>query len=148
MKIYIGADHRGFSLKAKLKEDLIKLGYEVNDDGDKRLDPDDDYPIFAQRVVNDVLSSDDNDARGILMCGSGQGMMMVANRFRGIRAVVGYDNESARASRTDEDSNILCLPSSVFDDKTALSIIHIWLDTEFSKAPRYIRRLREMDNLN
>ena len=72
MKIYIGSDHNGYYLKQLAKEFLSRAGYDVVDDGDKELDPKDDFPIFAAKVVNNILSSTDGDARGILLCGSGQ----------------------------------------------------------------------------
>jgi ribose 5-phosphate isomerase B len=148
MKIFLGADHNGFYLKKDINDYLAKHGYKVTDDGDLKLDPMDDYPVFAQKVVNEVLASDDEDPRGILVCGSGQGMMMAANRFKGIRACLGWDIEAVRASRNDEDSNILCIPSRVLKDKDAFHIITSWLDTPFAKAPRYIRRLKELDRMN
>jgi ribose 5-phosphate isomerase B len=148
MKIYIGADHNGFHLREGLITYLKKAGYEVADEGDTQLDPNDDFPVFAHRVVSHVLSSDDPDARGILLCGSGQGMCMAANRFKGIRSALLYDNESARSSRNDDDSNIACLPAKVLQNKEAFAIIDTWLRTPFAKAPRFIRRLKAIDELN
>jgi ribose 5-phosphate isomerase B len=148
MKIYIGADHNGFYLRNSLIKYLKKAGYEVVDDGDERLNPDDDFPVFALSVVKDVLSGDDHDARGILICGSGQGMCMAANRFKGIRAALGYDRKSARSSRNDDNSNILCLPSDVLEKDTANLIVETWLNTPFAKAPRFIRRLKELDEMS
>src|SRR5689334_15444967 len=101
MKIYVGSDHRGFDLKQDLIKHLKDDGFEVADEGDKKLDPSDDFPQFASRVTAKILASDDNDARGILICGSGQGMCIAANRFKGIRAALGYDVKSARSSRND-----------------------------------------------
>jgi ribose 5-phosphate isomerase B len=147
MKIFIGSDHRGFYFKAALKQYLSKLQYDVYDDGDLKLDPNDDFPIFARRVVNEVLASDDEDSRGLLICGSGQGMLMAANRHKGIRASLGWNAESAREARNDEDSNILCIPAAMIESKEALDIIRIWLDTPFSKASRHVRRIKELDEL-
>jgi ribose 5-phosphate isomerase B len=148
MKVYIGADHNGFYLRNSLIKYLKKAGYDVIDDGDEKLNFDDDFPLFAQKVVNDILGSDDPEAKGILICGSGQGMCMAANRFKGIRAALGYDRESARSSRNDDNSNILCLPSKVLEKDTANLITETWLNTPFAKAPRFVRRIHEMDNLN
>lgn len=145
MKIYIGADHNGFQLRNNLLEYLRKAQYDVDDEGDFRMDPKDDYPQFASRVATKVLMSEDPDPRGILICGSGQGMCMTANRYRGIRAGIGYDIESARAIRNDEDSNILCLPARSLPKDQAKVIIEAWLDTPFAAAPRFIRRMKEMD---
>ncbi|HEY5268000.1 MAG TPA: RpiB/LacA/LacB family sugar-phosphate isomerase [Candidatus Saccharimonadales bacterium] len=148
MKIYLGSDHNGFYFKRKIEDFLLKNNYVIDDLGDVRLDPDDDYPIFAQRVVNSVLSSEDSDPRGILLCGSGQGMMIAANRFSGIRACLGWDIESAKDSRNDEDSNILCLPAKTLNNGESLEIISQWLQTPFSKAPRHSRRIRELDEMS
>ena len=148
MKIYVGTDHNGYHLKTQLVEYLKKAGYEVVDDGDSKLDPNDDFPVFAQKVVMDLLASDDKDARGILLCGSGQGMCMAANRFKGVRAALLYDRESARSSRNDDDSNIACLPANVMNKEDASVIIETWLNTPFARATRFIRRIKEMDSLN
>jgi len=148
MKIYLGSDHNGFYFKSKIKDFLLNNNYDIDDLGDERLDPNDDYPVFAQRVVNSVLSSEDSDPRGILLCGSGQGMMIAANRFNGIRACLGWDVESAKDSRNDEDSNILCLPAKTLNNGESLDIISQWLKTPFSKAPRHSRRIRELDEMS
>jgi ribose 5-phosphate isomerase B len=148
MKIYVGADHNGYHMRRELIDYLKREGYDVLDDGDKHLHPDDDFPVFAQKVVTDVLSSTDRDPRGILLCGSGQGMVMAANRFNGIRAALGYDRESARSSRNDDDSNILCLPASNLRSTVVYDIVSTWLKTTYAGAPRFIRRLKELDQIN
>lgn len=147
MKIYIGADHNGFRLKAGLAAYLASAGYEAIDDGDKSLRPDDDYPLFASRVVADMLASSDEDVRGILICGSGQGMCIAANRFRGIRACLGYDRETVRAARNDDDCNVLCLPSRTLEGDEAKVIVETFLNTPFANASRYVRRRDELDQL-
>ncbi len=141
----MGADHNGFRLRRKIIEQLKKAGYDVHDDGDQQLDPGDDYPVFAKKVVADILGAEDKDARGILLCGSGQGMCVAANRFKGIRAALLYDIESARSSRNDDDCNIGCLPARVLEADKAFYIIKTFLDTPFAAAPRYIRRINELD---
>jgi len=148
MIIYIGADHNGFYIRNSLIKYLKSAGYDVVDDGDTTYDPSDDFPVFAEKVVNDVLSSNDLDARGILLCGSGQGVCMAANRHKGIRAALGYDRESIRSSRNDDNSNILCLPASIIEKKQANILVETWLNTPFSAAPRFIRRLQEIDQFN
>ena len=112
MIIYIGSDHNGFHLKKAIADFLMRNNFKFADDGDEVLDPNDDFPVFASKVVNSILSSDDEDPRGILICGSGQGMCMAANRFKGIRACLALDSEAARASRNDDNSNIICIPLS------------------------------------
>lgn len=147
MKVFIGADHNGFHLRNRLISYLKRAGYEVIDDGDAKLDPHDDFPVFAQKVVTDVLTSDDPDARGVLICGSGQGMCMAANRFNGIRAVLGYDRESVRSARHDDDANVLCLPAALFKKDEANVLVETFLNTPFAGALRFVRRIKEMDDL-
>lgn len=147
MKVYVGADHNGFLLRNSLISYLQKAGYDVVDDGDDKLDPNDDFPVFAARVVKDLLTSEDDDPRGILICGSGQGMCMAANRYKGIRAALLYDRESARSSRNDDNSNIACIPAKVLDKDKANLIVETWLNTPFAKASRFVRRLNELDEM-
>jgi ribose 5-phosphate isomerase B len=149
VKIYIGADHNGYGPKKQLGEYLVKAGYDVEDIGDKTFDPDDDFPLFATTAATKVLSSDDTDPRAILICGSGQGMAMAANRHRGIRAGLGWSIEAAKSTRKDEDSNVLALPSELFkgSGKDAFVIVEAWLNTPFAAASRYLRRNKELDQL-
>ena len=147
MQIFIGADHNGFDMKGILVEELMRSGYEVVDEGDKKRKPEDDFPQFAERVVSAIKASDDPDPRGILICGSGQGMCIAANRFKGIRAALVWNEHEARVSRNDDDSNILCLPARSIDNKHAISITHTWLHTAFAGAPRFKRRLKQIDEL-
>lgn len=148
MKIYLGADHNGFAMKAKLADYLRGLGYEVVDEGDAELKPEDDFPQFASRVVAAMKTNNNPTERGILICGSGQGMCMAANRYKGIRASLCWDTEEARAARNDDDSNVLCLPARYIDENQAESITKAWLDTAFAGASRFKRRIKEMDELN
>ena len=145
MKIYIGADHNGFAMKAELIDYLLRIGYEVIDEGAKALQPYDDFPQFAGHVVKALLAGGDKDARGILICGSGQGMCMAANRFKGIRASLVWDIQEARAVRNDDDSNVLCLPARILKTERANMIVNTWLTTPFADATRFKRRIKEMD---
>lgn len=149
MKIYLGADHNGFELKEKLERKLKQLGYNVEDEGNYRPSPNDDFPIFAAKVVNKMKSTDDNDPRGILICGSGQGMAMAANRHKGIRAAVVWDKDEAKLSRNDDDSNVLALPARTFqnDEQKMIDIVESWLKTPFERITRRTRRIKEMDEL-
>lgn len=150
MKVYIGADHQGYHLKDELFAYLSKRGYDVESVGEAQLDPVDDFPLFAQAVALKVLGSDSADPRGILLCGSGQGMAMAANRFRGIRAAVVWDAHEAKMARHDLDSNVLCLPARIFDDAEDAAwegVLETWLNTPFSGAVRFMRRNRELDEL-
>lgn len=147
MKVYIGADHNGFEMKRQLAEFLRSKGYDVADEGDAKLDPADDFPQFAARTITAIKASDDADPRGILICGSGQGMCMAANRYRGIRASLCWDMDEARASRNDDDSNVLCLPARFISNDEAESIVSVWLETPFAGASRFKRRIKQMDEL-
>ena len=151
MKIYVGADHQGFHLKEEVLAYLSKHGYEVEDVGGTSLDPNDDFPTFAQAVALKVLGSDDTDPRGVLLCGGGQGMAMAANRFRGIRASVIWDAFEAKMTRNDNDSNVISLPARIFtqlDDSAWQGVLETWLNTPFAGAVRYKRRNAELDELS
>lgn len=147
MKIYIGADHNGFTMKRELTEALVRAGYEVVDEGDEKLDPEDDFPQFAARTVAAMKASDDPDPRGILLCGSGQGICIAANRFKGIRAALAWNMDEVHASRNDDDANILCLPARYIKTGEALRLAEAWLATPFAGAARFKRRIKQLDQL-
>jgi ribose 5-phosphate isomerase B len=151
MKIYLGSDHNGFALKNHLVAYLQSNGYDAVDATHTRLDPQDDYPQAAGYVVS-AMSADDNfhdsqEVRGILICGSGQGVCIAANRFKGIRASVCTDAYAVRAGRNDDDVNVLCLPSRTIDKTEVEKLVQMWLATPFAGADRYKRRIRELDQL-
>jgi ribose 5-phosphate isomerase B len=148
MKIYIGADHRGFDYKDQIISYLTDLGHEVIDDGSESLAPKDDFPDYAKKVAKAVLADNSPDARGVLLCGSGQGMCMAANRFKGIRASICWDEDEAKASRHDDDANVLCLSADRLDMPTIQLLLDVWLNTPFGHEERYTRRIQELDNLS
>jgi ribose 5-phosphate isomerase B len=149
MKIYLGADHQGFAMKEEVFAYLAKRGYDVEDVGDKELDPADDFPEFAQLAALKIIGDDSEDPRAVLLCGGGQGMCMAANRFRGIRASVIWDTFEAKMTRNDNDSNVLCLPSRILqdDEKKWQDIIDTWLTTPFANAARFKRRNAQIDEI-
>jgi ribose 5-phosphate isomerase B len=147
MKIFIGADHNGFEYKRQLAEALKLAGNEVVDAGDKELKADDDYPEFAAQVVNAMKASGDPDAKGVLICGSGQGICIAANRFKGIRAALCWNQAEARAARNDDDCNILCLSARYTSLDEAGTIMATFLSTPFAGAPRFTRRIQQLDEL-
>jgi ribose 5-phosphate isomerase B len=149
MHIFVASDHNGFGLKNDILVYLKKAGYTAEDAGDKEYQPDDDFPIFAADAARKVLTSGDPDTRAILICGSGQGMVMAANRFKGIRAGLGWSVDAAKSIRNDEDSNVLALPAQLFsnDKQKAYLIIETWLNTPFAAAARFHRRNKELDEL-
>ena len=149
MKIYLGSDHQGFMLKEALESWLLKNGHDVEDVGGKVLDPQDDYPQFAQNAALSIVGDPDCHSRGILICGGGQGMAMAANRFKGIRASVVWDEFEAKMTRLDNDSNVLCLPARILDGdmNNVYDIVTTFLSTKFTGAARHQRRINELDNM-
>jgi ribose 5-phosphate isomerase B len=150
MKIYLGSDHNGFHLKEKVFAYLAKRNFDIEDVSGKELDPEDDFPEFAQAAALKVIGDTSKDPRAILICGGGQGMCMAANRFRGIRASVIWDAEEARMTRNDNDSNVLCLPARVLENEDDLvwqDIIDTWVHAPFADAARYKRRNAQIDEL-
>lgn len=145
MQIFVGADHNGFELRKNILKYLAQAGHDVHDDSNGQLDPQDDYPVFAAKVVSAMRESGNPDAKGILLCGSGQGIMIAANRFKGIRACLGYNTETVRAARNDDDCNVLALPAHTLSEEEAHAIIDTFLQTTFEPIDRYVRRIEEMD---
>ena len=143
MLIYIGADHRGFELKEILKKFLQENGYEVIDVGNDHYDKNDDYPDFAALAAH-AVSQDSINRRGILICGSGAGMNIVANKFESVRAVSINNSEQAKLSRNDGDSNIISLSADCIDKEKAEDILRVWLKTPFSGDERHKRRLKKI----
>ena len=140
--IYLGADHAGFELKEFLKHYLTKKGHEVYDEGAHKLDKLDDYPDYALKVANEV--ADNLDAKGILCCGSAQGMCIAANKISGIRAVAPANKKEALLSRTHNNANILCLAGWSLSRFKARRIVNVWLEAEFSNEPRHVRRIKKI----
>lgn len=140
--IYLGADHAGFDQKEALKKALIQGSFRVIDLSPATKDGSDDYPIIATKIARMVKKT---QSKGILLCGSGQGVCIAANRIKGIRAAVAWSVKSAIASRNDDDANILCLGARFFSSRQLLTITRFWLDTPFSKLARHRRRIRLLD---
>jgi ribose 5-phosphate isomerase B len=138
VKIAIGSDHAGFKLKEEIKKHLAKQKIEVADLGTNSEEAV-DYPDFAFPVA-EAVSSKKAD-RGILICGSGVGMVVAANKVKGIRAVNAYDENTAKQSREHGDCNVLCLAGRKLSTDQALKIVDIWLKTPFSGDERHIRRI-------
>lgn len=143
-KIYIGADHRGFDLKEKIKEYLDFKDFDYEDLGNKKYEKNDDYPDFAKLVAEKVAVG---SGRGILICGSGQGVCIVANKYDGIRAAVGINKEQIISSTADEDINILCLAADHIDEGKAIEIMEAWIHTSFSNEKRHIRRVNKIKKI-
>lgn len=142
--IYLGADHAGFKLKEEIKKYLQEIGQDFEDLGNKELEPKDDYPDFAKLVAEKVVETGE---KGTLICGSGGGMCLAANKVKGIRAVAVWDDFSARQSRVHLNANILCLGGRTTDIETAKKIVKTWLETDFTKEERHVRRLNKINQL-
>lgn len=140
MKLCIGADHAGYQLKEVIRDYVVARGVDVEDVGTFSSDPV-DYPDFAAEVGARVSVGECD--RGILICGAGIGMAMVANKFRGVRAGVAADVWSAKMSREHNDANVLVLAGRAVDDAAAKEIADAWLDARF-EGGRHARRVEKM----
>ena len=144
MKIFIGADHRGFELKNKIKDLLFKKGCDVEDVGTFRLEPPCDYPTIAYDLARRVAKK--KDSRGILVCGTGIGHTIAANKVPGAYAALCYNKKAALLSREHNDANILVLGAQFVSPREMLSIIAVWLKTKFAGG-RHLRRVREIKKI-
>ncbi len=140
--IYLGAGHAGWKAKENVKKVLEDKGYKIVDMGNRDLVDGDDYPDFGHAVAKRVTS--DPGSVGIVSCGNAQGICIVANKVKGIRAAVGFSEYAAETSKTDDNANVLCLPGRVLSDKEIQKIVTKWLETEFSGADRHVRRLNKV----
>jgi ribose 5-phosphate isomerase B len=139
--IPIGADHAGFALKERLKQELAALGYEPLDLGTHSAEST-DYPDFAHPVAARVEHGDAR--RGVLLCGTGLGMAYAANRHHGVRAAVAWNPEIARLARAHNDANILVLPARFVTEQQGLEILRAWLDQPF-EGGRHERRVHKIE---
>jgi RpiB/LacA/LacB family sugar-phosphate isomerase len=144
MIIAIGADHGGFHLKTIVVDFLKILGHDVNDVGTYSDEPV-DYPDYARAVSKEIMLK--KAERGILICGSGVGTCVAANKFPGIRAAICHDTFSAHQGVEDDNINILCLGARVVGHELAKEIVRVWLSSSFSGAERHIRRLAKIDEI-
>ena len=142
MKIYIGADHRGYELKEKIAHWLFDMEYPYQDLGAHSLDPNDDYTKYAEEVASLVAGNE--GSRGVLLCGSGVGVDVVANKFDGIRSSIGKDVFQVEAGRNDDDMNILVIAADFTEERDAKAMLIAFLETKFAGKARYERRLQEI----
>jgi ribose 5-phosphate isomerase B len=140
MRIALGADHAGYELKNKIREHLRQQGIEIQDEGTNSADSV-DYPDFAQKVGLDVATQKAD--RGILVCGSGIGMAISANKVHGIRAANITSEYEAQMSREHNDLNVLTLGARILDEDKALKIVDLWIKTQFA-GDRHQRRVGKM----
>ena len=140
MKIALGSDHAGFNQKNKIKEHLINKGYEIIDVGTNSLDSC-DYPIFGIAAAKEVASG--NAEYGILVCSSGEGIMMSANKVKGIRCGIGYNDDVARLTREHNNANMIAFGATFMNDEDVIRRVDIFLNTEFAGG-RHARRVGEI----
>lgn len=142
--IYLGSDHRGFLLKQKIKELLLLSGQNITDLGPVTLVPDDDYPIISIKLAETVTRK--NGDLGILICGSGAGACIAANKVVGARATLGFSTKQIVAAKTDDNVNILCLSCNHLDEEINLEIAKEFVDSIFIAEERHIRRLKQISD--
>ncbi|MGA2069357.1 MAG: ribose 5-phosphate isomerase B [Thermoguttaceae bacterium] len=143
MRIAVGTDHRGYPIRARIIDLLQRLGHEVDDVG-AYSDEAVDYPDIAARVARKVSRGE--VARGILICGTGLGMSITANKFPGVRAAPCHDDLTAEMSRRHNDSNILCLSADLLGERLIDRMIELWLTTPF-EGGRHARRIAKITEL-
>ncbi len=145
-KIYLGSDHGGFELKGNLKPWLSELGYEVEDFGAHTLVSGDDYPDYASLVATQVANdlTEGKKSVGILSCRSGGGMVIVANKVKGIRAIVVYDQKSAVHAKKHDDANIISFSADWTTLDQVKEMISTFLETKFLGEERHVRRINKI----
>lgn len=140
--IYLGADHAGFDLKERVKAKLAEAGdYRIEDLTSGPADPEDDYPLVAAKVAEKVVA---DKAKGILICGSGNGICLAANKHKGVRAALGYNTQAAKWAREHLDANILCLAGRVLNPEYASVIVRDWLVGPGLAEERHKRRVKQV----
>jgi ribose 5-phosphate isomerase B len=144
--IYIGADHGGYKMKEQLKKFLKKKKLDFVDVGAKKLVPNDDYPDYAKLVAKKVSQNPLRNL-GILICRSGQGVCIAANKFKNVRAALVWNVQESKMSRIDDMTNVLCLPSDYVTQKESEQIVEVWLNTPYSTEDRHLRRIMKISQL-
>ncbi len=143
--IYLGADHRGYELKERVARWLFEWGYEFLDLGASSYIPEDDYVKYASEVAS--LVGKEENSKGILLCGSGVGADIAANKFDGVRASIGKDTEQVRSGRNDDDMNILVLAADYTNENEAKEMVKKFLETKFGEKKRYKKRIEDIKRL-
>ena len=144
MRVALAADHAGFELKEQLVRTLKEWGFEVSDFGATNYDKFDDYPDFAERVAQAVQSG--TAERGVLVCGSGVGVCVTANKFKGVRAAICHDVYSAKQGVQHDSINVICLGALVVEKQLAFELVRAFLDAEFiDSEEKFVRRLNKVN---
>ncbi len=143
-KVFLAADHGGYDAKEQLKAQL-QAEFEIVDMGPNNMNPDDDFTSFAEEVARAVVA--EASSMGVLVCRSGEGMAIAANKISGVRAALVWNQSVARETREDNDSNVLSLPADHITTDEMLAITRIWLTTPFSGEERHSRRIEQIAEL-
>jgi ribose 5-phosphate isomerase B len=146
MKLIFGTDHRGFFLKEAIKQAVMKASKnaEIVDVGAQDDNPTDDFVDYAQKAI---AAMDPKEDRCILLCGSGHGMDMAANRYKNIRAIIGFNNDVVVQGRQHEDANVLVIPADWTTPEEAITRLQLFLATPYSRQEKYQRRLDKLCQL-
>ena len=139
MRLAVASDHGGFSLKGRIVEELRKMGHDAADLGPAAEIPGDDYPDYAEAVARAILGG--TAERGVLICGSGAGACVAANKFKGIRAATCHDSFSAHQCVEDDTVNVLCLGARIVGSELAVELVRTYVNAQFSGAERHRRRV-------
>jgi len=141
--LYIASDHGGYKLKEVIEKYLKEKGKEVVDMGPEKLDPSDDFPDFVIPLAKKVAEDEKN--LGIVLCRNGAGVEIAANKIDGVRAALSWEPKHAASTRADDNTNVLALPADYLDEKKAIEVLESWLKTQYSKKPRFERRLKKIE---
>jgi len=139
VRVYLGSDHAGFELKARLVEWLKQAGHDPVDCGPSTYQPDDDYPVYVMRAATSTVG--DPGSLGIVIGGSGNGEQIASNKVRGVRAALAWTAETARLARQHNNANVLSLGAREYPVEDAMGLARVFVETPFSDDPRHVRRL-------
>lgn len=142
MRVYLGSDHAGFELKQRIVEHLPTLGHEPVDCGPHAYDAEDDYPPYV--LLAATRAAGDPGSVGIVLGGSGNGEAIAANKVTGVRCALAFSDDTARLAREHNNANCLSLGARMYDEKTALRFVELFLSTAFSDEPRHVRRIAQL----
>jgi ribose 5-phosphate isomerase B len=139
MRVHLGSDHAGFELKTAVVRRLVELGHEPVDHGPAEYDADDDYPPFVLRAAQAAAA--EPGSLGVVIGGSGNGEAIAANKVRGVRCALAWSTETAALGRQHNDANVVSLGARMHDEETALSLVEVFLSTDYSGDERHSRRI-------
>ncbi len=145
MKVYFASDHGGYSLKNKLINFTKSLGYNTEDLGPAKLDPNDDYPLYAEKLAKKV--AEEGESLGVISCRNGVGISIACNKVDGARCALSWNPKHAISTRKDDNANVLSLPAEYVDNTHAEEIVKAFLETKFEHTERFDRRLKEVEDI-